>query len=362
MLYHLFYPLHKVFSVFNIFKYITFRTAYSIITALIISFICGPMLIRELKKHQIGENIRKVTPLSHAAKSGTPTMGGILILSALVIPTVLWADITNRYVWIVLISTLCLGIIGFIDDYIKVVKNNAIGLRAMHKFISQILVGLGVGLTLYYGKSDFQYATSIGIPFFKDVLPDLGVFYIPFVTLVIVGASNAVNLTDGLDGLASGPVVIAAAAYMIIVYMTGHIRFAQYLNIIYVKGCGELTIFCGAVAGAGLGFLWFNTYPAEIFMGNMGSLSLGGAIGTVAVISKHELLLVAIGGIFVIETISVIMQVGYFKATGGKRIFRMAPLHHHFEEKGWDEPKIIVRFWIIAVILALLSLSTLKIR
>jgi phospho-N-acetylmuramoyl-pentapeptide-transferase len=288
-------------------------------------------------------------------------MGGILIMISLFIPTLCWADLTNKYIWLVLIATIGFGIIGFYDDYIKVVKKKSLGLMARYKFPAQVVVGLIITYLLAYHVAEPKMATRIGIPFFKEVFPDLHGFYIIFGLLVILGSCNAVNLTDGLDGLAIGPVVFAMMAYTVIVYLTGNIRFAEYLNIPYVKGTGELAIFCGAVMGAGLGFLWYNSYPAQMFMGDVGSLALGGALGTLALASKQELILLVIGGVFVIEALSVIIQVISFQLTG-KRVFQMAPLHHHFEKKGWEEPKIIVRFWIISIILALLSLSTLKLR
>ncbi len=362
MLYHLLYPLHRVFSAFNVFRYLTFRTAYAILTALLISFLLGAWLIRLLKRYQIGERIRELGPKSHQSKAGTPTMGGILILISLTIPTLLWADLTNNYIWLLLYTAFGFGAIGFVDDYLKLSGRRGEGLKVKEKLIVQSLVALGVALFLYLYPEDPLIATKLSMPFFKNFTPDLGVGYVFFVVLVIVATSNAVNLTDGLDGLATGPIIIAILAYTIIVYLAGHIKFAEYLNIFYIRNAGEVTIFCGAVLGASLGFLWYNAYPAQVFMGNVGSLSLGGVLGTLAVISKHEALLFLVGGIFVIEMMSVVLQVAFFKLTGGKRLFRMAPLHHHFEEKGWEEPKVIVRFWIIATILALLSLSTLKLR
>jgi len=361
VLYHILYPLHETISVFNVFRYITFRTAYAFITAFIISLILGPFIISKLKKYHIGQNIRTDVPKNHLSKAGTPTMGGILIMISLFIPTLCWADLTNKYIWLVLIATIGFGIIGFYDDYIKVIKRKSLGLRARYKFPAQVLVGLIITCLLAFYVADSRIATRIGIPFFKEIYPDLHGFYLLFALLVILGASNAVNLTDGLDGLAIGPVVFAMMAYTVIVYLTGNIKFAEYLNIPYVEGAGELAIFCGAVIGAGLGFLWYNAYPAQMFMGDVGSLSLGGALGTLALASKQEFILLVIGGVFVIEALSVIIQVISFKLTG-KRVFQMAPLHHHFEKKGWEEPKIIVRFWIISIILAMLSLSTLKLR
>jgi len=359
MLYHLLYPLHETFSAFNVFRYITFRAIYASLTAFIICFLFGPWIIRRLHELQIGQYIREDGPQTHHEKAGTPTMGGILIVGAIVIATLLWADLSNHYVWIVVLSTLGLAAIGFIDDYLMQIKKRNKGLNVKTKFLLQSIVALLTGILVYLNP-DFH--TNITLPFFKKVSPELGAGYILFAIFVIVGASNAVNLTDGLDGLAIGPVIIAATTYMVLAYVTGHFKFAQYLQINYVAGSGELAVFCGALAGAGLGFLWFNTYPAQIFMGDVGSLALGGALGTVAVITKHEILLAVVGGLFVVEALSVIFQVGFFKMTNGRRIFRMAPLHHHFELKGWSEPKIIVRFWIIAIALALLSMSTLKLR
>ena len=360
MIYHLLFPLHEAYSFFNVFRYITFRTAYAILTALIISFIFGPWIIRKLREKQIGERIREDVPRSHQSKAGTPTMGGIMILFALFVPTLLWADLTNKYIWLVIFSTVSFGMIGFIDDYLKL-KGRKNGLKGKEKFAIQSLVALILVLILYFDKDFSLIMTKLGIPFFKTIKPEMGIMYIVFAVLVIVGTSNAVNLTDGLDGLAIGPIIISTAAYMVIAYVTGHFNFANYLNIEHIRGAGELTILCGAAVGASLGFLWFNSYPAEVFMGNIGSTALGGMLGTLAVITKHELILLVIGGIFVVEAVSVILQVASFKLRR-KRIFKMAPLHHHFEESGWDEPKVIVRFWIVAIILALLSLSTLKLR
>jgi phospho-N-acetylmuramoyl-pentapeptide-transferase len=331
---------------------------YAALTALVISFILGPMIIRYLQRYHIGQQVRDDGPQSHLGKSGTPTMGGIMILFALIISTVLWADLKNVYVWLVLFATTSFGLIGFWDDFLKVSKRQSKGLSPRYKFGLQILTALVIGLVLYKLPA---YSTTLTIPFFKNVHPDLGWFYIVFAVLVIVGASNAVNLTDGLDGLAIGPVIVAALAYTVVAYVSGHKKFAEYLLIAYIEGAGEMSVFCGAMMGASLGFLWFNAYPASVFMGDVGSLPLGGALGTVAVISKHELLLLLVGGLFVIEALSVIFQVASFKSRG-KRVFLMAPIHHHFELKGWEEPKVVIRFWIIAIILALLSLSTLKLR
>jgi phospho-N-acetylmuramoyl-pentapeptide-transferase len=359
MLYHLLYPLHTTLSALNVFRYITFRTIYASLTAFLICFLLGPWVIRRLKQLQVGQYIQEDGPAAHQSKAGTPTMGGILIILAIVSASLLWADLTNGYVWIVMLVVCGYGLIGFTDDYLMLIKKRNQGLTARAKFSGQVVLAALAGLLLYLNP-DFD--TRVTIPFFKEISPDLGWGYIFFAILVIVGASNAVNLTDGLDGLAIGPTVIAAVTYMVFAYVAGHAKLADYLQIHYVAGCGELTVFCGAIAGAGLGFLWFNTYPAQVFMGDVGSLSLGSALGTVAVITKQEILLVIVGGLFVIEALSVIFQVSFFKMTNGGRIFRMAPLHHHFELKGWPEPKIIVRFWIIAIALALISMSTLKLR
>lgn len=359
MIYHLLYPLHTTISAFNVFRYITFRTIYASLTAFIICFLLGPWVIRRLRELQIGQYIQEDGPHSHHSKAGTPTMGGILILFAIVVSTLLWTNLTNPYVWIVLLIVAGYGLIGFIDDYLMLIKKKNKGLSALAKFSAQTVLALIAGSLLYLNP-DFD--TRVTVPFFKHISPDLGWGYIIFAVLVIVGTSNAVNLTDGLDGLAIGPVIIAATTYMIFAYVTGHIKLAEYLQINYVAGGGELTVLCGALAGAGMGFLWFNTFPAQIFMGDVGSLSLGGTLGVIAVVTKQEILLVIVGGLFVVEALSVIFQVSFFKMTNGGRIFRMAPLHHHFELKGWAEPKIIVRFWIIAIALALISMSTLKLR
>ena len=358
MLYHLLYPLHDQFALFNVFRYLSFRTIYAILTALVVCWILGPPLIRYLRRLQVGQVIREEAPQNHRSKEGTPTMGGILLVLAILCSTLLWADLTNPYVWITLGTLLGLTGVGFLDDYLKVVRRDPRGLRPLYKFSAQLLVAGAVGGILYAYPG---YSTQLNLPFLKTLQPDLGWLYIPFVILVIVSASNAVNLTDGLDGLAIGPVMIAALVYLVVTYVTGHAVFADYLLIPHIPGAGELAVFCGAMLGAGLGFLWFNAYPASIFMGDVGSLPLGGALATVAVVSKHELLLVLVGGIFVLEAISVIFQVASYRIRG-RRVFRMAPLHHHFELKGWEEPKIVVRFWILAIVLALLSLSTLKLR
>ncbi len=358
MLYHLLYPLHTQFSVLYVFRFITFRTIYAAITALVISFILGPWLIGKLQDLHFGQTIRKVGPESHFKKEGTPTMGGTLILLAIVLPTLLWADLTNLYVWVTLLVTIGFGVVGFIDDFRKVKQKNSDGLSARHKMFWLMLISLGAGLLLFFHP---PFQTTLAFPFLKGLRPELGIFYIPFAMLVIVCTSNAVNLTDGLDGLAIGPMIIAAGTYLVFSYVAGNAKLADYLQISSVQGAGELSVLCGAMVGAGLGFLWFNSYPAQVFMGDVGSLSLGGALGTIAVITKQEIVLIIVGGIFVVEALSVIFQVTSFRLYG-KRIFRMAPIHHHFELKGWPEPKIIVRFWIISIILALVALSTLKLR
>ncbi len=357
MLYHLLYPLHTEYSVLYVFRYITFRTIYATITALMISFILGPWLIATLQRLQIGQTIRKVGPESHFVKEGTPTMGGALILLAIILPTLLWADLTNLYIWVTLLVISGYGAVGFIDDYLKVVRKNSDGISARQKMFWQIAIALLAMVFLYNNGLD----TRLSFPFFKNFNPDLGMFYIPFAILVIVGASNAVNLTDGLDGLAIGPMIIASATFLLLAYLVGNAKLSGYLQITGIQGAGELAILCGAMVGAGLGFLWFNAYPAQVFMGDVGSLSLGGALGIIAVITKNEFVLVIVGGIFVIEALSVIVQVISFRYWG-RRVFRMAPIHHHFELKGWAEPKIIVRFWIISIVLALIALSTLKLR
>ena len=359
MIYHFLYPLHTSVSAFNVFRYITFRTIYASLTAFVICFLLGPWVIRKLSYMQIGQYIREDGPQSHLQKAGTPTMGGTLIIFSVAVASVLWSDLTNPFIWIVLLVLLGFGTIGFVDDYLMLVKKRSKGLTARGKLVLQAALALLTGYLLVMSPG---FTTQVTVPFLKHLSPELGWWYILFAAFVIVGASNAVNLTDGLDGLAIGPTIIAAVTYMIFAYVAGHIKIAGYLQINYVPGCGEVTVFCGALAGAGLGFLWFNAYPAQVFMGDVGSLSLGGSLGAVAVITKQEILLALVGGLFVMEALSVIFQVVFFKMTKGKRIFRMAPLHHHFELKGWPEPKVIVRFWIIAIALALISMSTLKLR
>ena len=358
MLYHLFYPLASSVKLFNIFKYLTFRTIYAMITALIVSFIVGPWIIRRLEALQARQVIRTDGPESHLKKAGTPTMGGVMILTAIIVPTLLWADLRNVVIWLTLLVIVGYGLIGFVDDYKKVVEKDPKGLSPRQKMFWQIIIGGAVGVILYTLPG---FSSEVYFPFFKRLHPDLGILYIVFATIVIVGASNAVNLTDGLDGLAIGPVALNAGTYLLFCYIAGNAKLSSYLQIPYVAGSGELAVLCGAMVGAGLGFLWYNSYPAEVFMGDVGSLPLGGALGTLAVITKQEILLVIVGGVFVVEALSVIFQVGSYKYRG-KRIFRMAPIHHHFELKGVAEPKIIVRFWIITIILALVAISTLKMR
>jgi phospho-N-acetylmuramoyl-pentapeptide-transferase len=348
----------KYHILFNVFRYITFRTAMALATALILSLCLGPWMIRKLRERQIGETIRTDGPEGHRTKAGTPTMGGLLILGSLVLSVLLWGNLQNRYVWVVLLVTVALGAIGFYDDWLKLRTHRPLKIR--EKFLAQLLVGLAVGLYLYRFPAD-GVTTQLSVPFTKEWIPDLGPWYILFAALIVVGASNAVNLTDGLDGLAMGPVIVAALAFGIIAYVTGNVRLSEYLYILKVRGAGELTVFCGAMMGAGIGFLWFNSHPAEVFMGDVGSLALGGAIGTLAILSKAELLLPFIGGLFVIEAMSVILQVASFRLTG-RRIFRMAPLHHHFEKLGWAEPQVVTRFYILGMLCALIALATLKVR
>jgi len=361
MLYHLLISFYPQVPVFNVARYITFRTAAASMTALVVSLVLGPWLIRRLREFQIGQVIRQEGPESHRAKAGTPTMGGLLILAAALVPTLLWADLTNIYIWIAVISTSAFGAIGFLDDYLKVTRRSSGGLAPRYKLGLQVLVGLLVGLVLMWLASQNLYNTRLIFPFVKQWIPDLGWFYVPFAAFVLVAWSNAVNLTDGLDGLAISTFAVAAACFTALAYITGHRVFAEYLLLVRFAPAGELTIFCGALVGASLGFLWYNAHPAEIFMGDVGSLALGGAIATVAILIKQELLLVIVGGVFVIEAASVVIQVASYKLRG-KRVFKMAPLHHHFELSGWAEPKVITRFLIIAILFALFSLTTLKLR
>jgi phospho-N-acetylmuramoyl-pentapeptide-transferase len=359
MLYKLIYFFHTEISWLNVFRYITFRTILATLFALVILLVSGEWVIRKLREMQVGQHIREDGPANHLGKAGTPTMGGCLILPVVLVTALLWGDLSNLYVWLVLFVLCSFGAIGFADDYLKTVRKNNRGLSAKAKFGLQILAALGVAVGLYLSPG---FDSQLNLPFFKNIAPDLGAMYILLAVFIIVGASNAVNLTDGLDGLATGPIIIAFASYLVFAYLSGNVRIANYLGIPYVAGTGELSVLCGAVVGAGLGFLWYNAYPADLFMGDVGSLPLGAVLGTVAVITKQEIVLILVGGIFVVETLSVIFQVAYFKMTGGKRMFRMAPLHHHFELEGWPEAKVTVRFWIIAIVLALLSISTLKLR
>jgi len=361
MLFHLLAPLRDDFAIFNVVRYITFRTMMAVITAVVLSLLCGPWFIRTLRRLSVGQNIREVGPQSHQVKAGTPTMGGLLILFALLVPTLLWANLTNPYVWMAVGVTLAFGAIGFVDDFLKVRRKRNLGLSARGKFLAQVGVAAVAGVLLLWLPAGAAVSPTLTFPFFKQLVVNLGLLYVPFVVFVLVGSSNAVNLTDGLDGLAIGATLIAAASYAIFTYIAGNRVVAQYLQVSYVSGAGELTIFCGALVGASVGFLWFNSHPAEVFMGDVGSLALGGGIGIVAVIAKQEIVLALVGGVFVLEALSVILQVASFKLTG-RRIFRMAPLHHHFELGGWAEPKVIVRFWILSGLFALASLSTLKLR
>lgn len=380
MLYHLLYEwlyqTYPSYSVLNVFQYVTFRTAYASLTALALGLIMGPWLIERLRLFQIGQHIREEGPSHHQVKAGTPTMGGILIVVSTLLPTFLWANLKNPFIWVLLVAILGFGAIGFADDYIKIVHKRSLGLTGRMKLALQFSLSFGLGLALVWMKTVGLYKTNLIVPFFKQFTPSLVpegllsspylylVAFLPFlvfISIVIVGSSNTVNLTDGLDGLAIGCVIIASSAFTVLTYATGHGRFASYLDIQHLPQVAEATIFCGALVGASLGFLWYNSHPAEVFMGDVGSLALGGAIGTIAVIIKQEILLVAIGGVFVVEGLSVMIQVGSFKLRG-KRVFKMAPLHHHFELLGWKETKVVVRFWIVALIFALFSLTTLKLR
>ncbi len=363
MLYHLLYPLHEQWSVLNVFRYITFRTAYATVTALLISFVAGPWIIARLRAWKLGQQIREEGPVSHQAKAGTPTMGGLLIVAAIVVPTLLWANLTNRSIWLILGATLGLGALGFLDDYLHVVRRRRKGLLGRWKMLGQGAIGVGVGLgILWLHPFGSEPATVTTVPFLKNVVINFGVLYLPFVMLVVIASSNAVNLADGLDGLAIGLVVPPAIAFGLLAYVSGNAIFARYLNIPFLPESGELAVFAGALMGAALGFLWYNAHPAQIFMGDTGSLALGGSLGVLAVLVKRELLLLVVGGIFVIETLSVMIQVLSFRYRGGKRVFRMAPLHHHFELLGWPETRVVVRFWILGILLALVTLSTLKLQ
>ncbi len=361
MLYWLLYPLSSHWFGFNVFRYITFRTGLAIATAFFVSLVAGPWVVDRLARLQIRQSIREEGPQHHQVKAGTPTMGGTLIVGALTLSTLLWADLSNPYVWTVLLTTLAFGAVGFVDDWIKVRRRRNLGLTTWQKLALQALVGLAAGLTVRRIAAPALHSGALALPFFKDVLIPLGLAYLPFVMLVLLGASNTVNLTDGLDGLAIGAVAVTASTYTVFVYIAGHIRIAEYLRLFYVSGSGEVTVFTGALVGAALGFLWFNCHPAQVFMGDVGSLGLGGGLGIVAVVAKQELLLVIVGGLFVLEGLSVMIQVASYRLRG-KRVFRMAPLHHHFELLGWNETQVVTRFWIIAVVFALAGLATLKLR
>ena len=360
MLLYLTEYLSQFESGFGVFQYLTLRAILGALSALLLSLLLGPYIIRKLSHHQVGQFVRDDGPQSHLSKAGTPTMGGALILAAIIISTLLWADLSNRYIWVVLAVTLMFGAIGWVDDYKKLIKKQSEGLKARHKYLWQTVAGIGAALFLYY-TAKVPAELELIVPFFKTVALPMGVLFIVLAYFVIVGTSNAVNLTDGLDGLAIMPTVMVGGALGIFAYVTGNANFSSYLGIPFIPGVGEVVIICGAIIGAGLGFLWFNTYPAQVFMGDVGALGLGAALGVIAVVVRQELVLLIMGGVFVMETVSVILQVASFKLTG-RRIFRMAPLHHHFELKGWPEPRVIVRFWIITFILVLIGLSTLKIR
>jgi phospho-N-acetylmuramoyl-pentapeptide-transferase len=359
MLYHFLYPLHTQISWLNVFRYITFRSIGAAVTGFLILWLCGPPFIRWLQRRQIGQVVRSDGPESHFSKQGVPTMGGLLILASILFSILLWGNLSSGLVWLLAAIAIFFGGIGAMDDMRKISKGNTKGVSARGKLVLQVAGASMVGLYLLLHP---EYDGTLAIPFFKAFHPDLGWWYVPFAVIVIVGASNAVNLTDGLDGLAAGPVMISGAVYLIFSYAAGNAIVARYLQIPFVPGAGEVAVFCGAMVGACLGFLWFNAYPAEIFMGDVGSLALGGILGAVAIITKQEILLSIVGGIFVMEALSVIIQVGFFKMSGGRRVFLMAPIHHHFEKKGWQEPKVVVRFWIISIILGLLALATLKLR
>lgn len=362
MLYWLLVPLKDHFIFFNVFRYITVRTALAGITALLLSLLLGSWMIKLLKKYQIGEEIRTDGPKSHNEKRGTPSMGGLLIISCTLLPTLLWCDLENKFVWIAMFTMLSFGLIGFWDDYLKIIKKKPSGLVARRKLSLQILMSGVIGLVLIYLGLKGDFILNMSFPFFKQWTPYLGILYLPWIMFILVGASNGVNLADGLDGLAIGLTFISATAFTALSYVAGHALWSQYLNITQVPPASELTVFLGALAGACLGFLWYNCHPAEMFMGDVGALSLGGTIGAVAILIKQEFLLLMVAGVFVLEALSVLLQVAYFRTSGGKRIFLMAPLHHHFELKGWSEQKVVVRFWILAIIFALFSLTTLKLR
>lgn len=360
MLYLLLTPLKEHITALNVFRYITFRASYAAVTSVVLCFILGPFLIRWLGRIGMRDNLRPYLEDVHRKKKGTPTMGGIIILLSILVSILLWADLSNKFVLITLFSLVWLGAIGIIDDVLKIKKS--VGLSAKTKFLGQLVLGLILGVVLTVKPQILGYENMTSLLFLKNMFLHLGWFYIPFIIFVIVGTSNAVNITDGLDGLASGLLIVAAVGYAIVSYITGNVKISEYLNVLYISGSGELTVLCVSVAGAALGFLWFNTHPAQVFMGDTGSLTLGGIIAVIAVLIKQEVLLILLAGVFVLEALSVILQVGYFKMTKGKRLFKMAPIHHHFEKIGWREEKIVVRFWIIGIVLALIGLSTLKIR
>jgi len=354
------YPLVKYFTPLNVFRYLTFRSAYAAVTALLAAFILGPLIIEKLRQFKFGQSIRPDGPQTHLAKTGTPTMGGLLILSAAISATLLWVDLSSRYLWVCLGAMVGFGVIGFIDDWLKIKKKNSDGVSAKFKLVGQALVSLAVVLVLYYDPSGEM--TKLYVPFFKNPVVDLGVFWIPLAVVYVMGWSNAVNLSDGLDGLATGLIIMSVIAFSILTYVSGRADWSEYLGIPFIRGAGELTVFSLALLGACVGFLWFNAHPAEVFMGDVGSLSLGGVMAVMALVVKKELLFFIIGGVFILEEASVAIQVLYFKATKGKRVFRMAPLHHHFELSGWQETKVVTRFWILGGMFAIIALSTLKIQ
>lgn len=362
MLYWLLVPLRKYFSLLNVFRYITVRTALAGITALLISYLLGPWLISLLRKNRVGQEIRPEGPQSHYNKKGTPSMGGILILASTLVPTLLWGNLNNIYVWLAVMTMFFYGLIGFWDDFLKFKKKRSLGLIARYKFLFQSLLAVAIGLVLIYLGLHGKFNLHLSFPFLKKWFPYLGWLYLPWIVFILVGASNAVNLADGLDGLAIGLTLISASALTALTYIVGNARWSGYLGISWVPQAGELTVFAGALSGACLGFLWYNCHPAQVFMGDVGALSLGGTLGVIAILIKQEFLLFSVAGVFILEAISVLLQVSYFKLSGGKRIFKMAPLHHHFELAGWPEEKIVIRFWILAIIFALFSLATLKLR
>jgi len=362
VLYWLLAPLSSEFSLFNVFSYITVRTAAAGITALLLSFLFGPKLIRLLERRQIGQEIRSDGPKTHFAKKGTPSMGGLLIILCTLVPALLWGDLTNTYVWVAILSMVFFGLVGLVDDVLKVRRKRSLGLRPWQKLALQVGLATVIGLVFIWMSSRGEFSLRLSFPFFKQWVPFLGWFYLPWIVFILVGSSNAVNLADGLDGLATGLTLISATALTALTYVAGHARWSEYLNIARVPQAAELTVFVGAFAGACLGFLWYNCHPAQVFMGDVGALSLGGTMAVIALLIKQEFLLFAVAGVFILEALSVLLQVSYFKVSGGKRIFKMAPLHHHFELSGWPEERVVIRFWILGIIFALFSLSTLKLR